>query len=213
MTMLLLHGAAFDPAAPGNASLNMQVIASGLAKLCRHGGQCGFFYSAAQHARLVSEIVGRRQALPQPQAGLYALLYCAHEAFLGHVTREMRAQLASRMPDFPVVWQGLAAPLDAWIFAAAGLDPVMPEPVAAAIRQAAAQVEAAEIEDLFPRSPDRAARLAALPKPQHVSAPIRPENWAIAGDRWLRLYRALQGQLPPAAVRPRCVPASMMGLR
>lgn len=200
MTMLLSHGRAFDFTAPVPGAIDMQGIAFALGKLCRHGGQPGFFYSVAQHARLVAEIVGRRQSLPQPQAGLYALLYPAHEAFLGHLTRAQRTEFTRRLPDFPVVWSGLAAPLDTVIFRSAGLDPVMPAAIAAIVVQAAAQIEAAETEDLFPASADRAAVLARLPRPQHVTSPIRPENWALAADRWLRLYRALQVQMPP---RPR----------
>lgn len=203
MTMLLTHGIAFDIAAQAGRRppIDMQVIALALAKLCRHGGQPAFFYSMAQHTRLVAEIVGRRQSLPQPQAGLYALLCSGHEAFLGHITREMRAAMARRLPDFPVIWQDMAAPLDEAIFAAAGLPAQMPADIAAAVRQASAQMEAAEIEDLFPATPDRAARLAALPRPQQVVTSIRPENWAIAGDRWLRTYRALRDQMPPSEVQ------------
>lgn len=48
----------FDPFNPRAEDVCLEDIAHGLAMICRYGGQCPVFYSVAQHAVLVSRLVG-----------------------------------------------------------------------------------------------------------------------------------------------------------
>lgn len=81
--------------APEPASIRLEDIAVGLANTCRYGGQVSRFYSVAEHAVRVSEMVHESYAL-------YALHHDSHEAYIGDVIAPMKKVIRlsqSREPE------------------------------------------------------------------------------------------------------------------
>lgn len=68
---------------PQVADINIEDIASGLSNLCRFTGQLRRFYSVAQHALLVAELV-------DPSVRFAALNHDDSEALLGDVSRHLK---------------------------------------------------------------------------------------------------------------------------
>lgn len=69
---------------PDPEDICLEDIAHGLANLCRFNGQCSRFYSVAHHTMLVSVLVA-------PTFAPEALLHDAAEAYLGDMTRPLKA--------------------------------------------------------------------------------------------------------------------------
>jgi uncharacterized protein len=85
-TILLHSGAYFDFEDPAAQPVVIEDIAHALANLCRFTGHTQRFYSVAEHSVWCSEIVPKEHALA-------ALLHDAVEAFVGDVSRPLKALL------------------------------------------------------------------------------------------------------------------------
>lgn len=95
--IMLASGTLFDILDPESSDFTLQDIAQGLGNMCRFAGQSSRFYSVAEHcthvARLVPIALGRA-----------ALLHDATEAFIGDVTRPLKALL----PDYRAIEEKIA---------------------------------------------------------------------------------------------------------
>lgn len=89
---MLASGALFDLANPEGSEFTLNDIAHGLGHVCRFAGQTNRFYSVAEHCFHVSRLV----PLEHKRA---ALLHDAAEAFIGDVTRPLKALL----PDYRAI--------------------------------------------------------------------------------------------------------------
>lgn len=66
-------------------------IAAALSKICRFGAQARVFYSVAQHAVLVHDIL--TLDLERPDLASYALHHDSHEAFAGDIPSPLKTKL------------------------------------------------------------------------------------------------------------------------
>lgn len=87
--IMLASGALFDLTDPEGSDFTLQDIAHGLGRVCRFAGQTNRFYSVAEHCFHVARLVPVEHARA-------ALLHDASEAFIGDVTRPLKALL----PDY-----------------------------------------------------------------------------------------------------------------
>lgn len=88
-TILLHSGAYFDLLDPHGSAFTIEDIAHGLSNTCRYAGQCSAFYSVAEHSWHTSFLVPEHLRFA-------ALMHDAAEAFIGDVTRPLKALL----PDY-----------------------------------------------------------------------------------------------------------------
>jgi 5'-deoxynucleotidase YfbR-like HD superfamily hydrolase len=97
MTWILTYsGQQFDLLRPTPAMVRPVDIAHALARLCRFNGHTHQHYSVAQHSLIVASLV--------PDAHqLVALLHDATEAYIGDMTRPLKAL----MPEYQVIEQGI----------------------------------------------------------------------------------------------------------
>jgi hypothetical protein len=99
----------FWPLNPSADSVCIEDIAHALALKCRYTGHCTQFYSVAQHAVHVSEIV--------PTAALWGLMHDAAEAYLPDVAAPIKPRLTGfqaiegRVLGVIAVWAGLSFPV------------------------------------------------------------------------------------------------------
>lgn len=90
--IMLASGALFDIVDPDASDFTLHDIAHGLGRVCRFAGQTNRFYSVAEHCFHVSRLV----PVEHKRA---ALLHDAAEAFIGDVTRPLKALL----PEYKVI--------------------------------------------------------------------------------------------------------------
>lgn len=84
--MQTFSGRKFWPLDPREEDVHIEDIAHSLAHQCRYGGHCERFYSVAEHSVLMARAIGRN-------AGLYALLHDAAEAYVADVPRPLKRHL------------------------------------------------------------------------------------------------------------------------
>jgi len=205
MTWLLTRDSSrLDLVAPKPGDIHFPAIAEVLGKLPRFTGHTpGAHYSVAQHSLLVAEILARKArdlGLDSHLLQAYGLLHDAHEALLGDLTSPVKRLLAQRLPEFPVIWRGIVAPIDAAIFSAAGLPPEMPEAYARAVEQADRRALNAEFLSLFPHTRDRDAAITGLPAPNDAWRLVRPKPWPMAADAFLARLHDLTLMMGSAAI-------------
>lgn len=90
-------GAYLDLSDPRPQHIELEDVARGLARTCRFAGHTRRFYSVAEHAVLVADYLEARGASVVAQ--LCGLHHDDHEAFVGDVTRPLKAML----PDYPAL--------------------------------------------------------------------------------------------------------------
>lgn len=83
ITFFTVTGRRLDLGLPRPIDISIEDIACGLSKICRYNGQVELFYSVAQHACLVSELVDPPLAFP-------ALNHDDSEAYLGDVSSKLK---------------------------------------------------------------------------------------------------------------------------
>lgn len=84
--IMLASGALFDILDPASSDFTLHDIAHGLGRVCRFAGHTNRFYSVAEHCVHVARLV-------PVELGQAALLHDAAEAFIGDVTRPLKALL------------------------------------------------------------------------------------------------------------------------
>lgn len=179
---LTTSGRRVTPLAMTEDQIHWPDIAGSLAKINRFNGCTTTPYSVAQHCCHVARI------LP-PELRLHGLLHDAHEAYIGDVTRPVKAIL-QRMQSSDAPIEVLSRLLDGTIYTKAGLAWPLSEPVARAIARADDAMLVAEIAQLFPdtRESRQAIReIGCDPAP----VAIRPMTWTDAADWFesdLKLY-------------------------
>lgn len=129
--ILTRTGRRFDLLAPKADQVSTLDIAHALSQLCRFNGHTSRPYSVAQHSLLVASIVPAEHQLA-------ALLHDATEAYVGDMTRPLKALL----PDFSAIEHGI------WLAICERfqLDPQLPE----CIHEADMVALATERRDLMP---------------------------------------------------------------
>ncbi len=90
--IMLASGVLFDLTNPAGSPMSLQDIAHGLGRVCRFAGQTNRFYSVAEHCFHVARLV-------PVELARVALLHDASEAFIGDVTRPLKALL----PDYQAI--------------------------------------------------------------------------------------------------------------
>lgn len=145
MSWILTHsGRQFDLLHPTAAMISPNDIAHALANLCRFNGHTRNHYSVAQHSMLVSSLV-------PAQHQLVALLHDATEAYIGDMTRPLKALMPQYQAAEETIWQAICTRFN--------LDPILPDCVVRADMVALAT----ERRDLMPQHPGEWECLKGIP--------------------------------------------------
>ena len=88
-------GIRFYPLDPRAEEVDLEDIASSLSKICRWNGHTREFYSVAQHAVTVAELVENLA----PDLALAALHHDSAEAYLSDITRPVKKMLGKMILD------------------------------------------------------------------------------------------------------------------
>lgn len=95
-------GQGFDPFDPRAEDVRLEDIAHHLAMICRYGGACPKFYSVAEHAVRVADLVLDKTG--DPLLALFGLHHDSAEAYIGDQRRPIKNLLR------------IGAPLATWSF-------------------------------------------------------------------------------------------------
>jgi uncharacterized protein len=159
--------------APTSDAIDIQDIAQSLSLTCRWVGQIGTFYSVAQHSVLCSYMC-------EPGDALAGLLHDAAEAYMGDVTRPVKALAGMDAGYLPC-----EAHLTAIILQHFGLSGHIP----ASVTRADDELCLIEAHELFPTPPEW-ARQASRPL---TRLRIQPWTHWSARIEFLRRFEALTG--------------------
>lgn len=107
-------GAVVDLRNPDPATIELEDIATSIAKLCRFAGHVSHPYSVAEHCVLVGDLVAEMGGSPEEIQA--ALVHDGHEGYVGDVIAPVRAMLG---PEF----DSMTDRLDRAIGERFGLDP------------------------------------------------------------------------------------------
>lgn len=153
--VVTISGNLFDFLSPESSDFGIEDIAHALSQVCRFAGHTLAFYSVAQHCILVSHLVPAEDAL----AGL---LHDGSEAFLGDITRPLKAYL----PDYRAIEQRVEAAVCGRF--GVGLMP-------ASVKWADRVALATEVRDLMPRCGNAWDHLVDVrPSPSRI-VPMAPD--------------------------------------
>ncbi len=131
-------GLLFDFDRPLTCQVNIHDIARALSNSCRFGGLVTRFYSVAQHAMMVHQIV--KDAGESPAVCYAALHHDSHEAYLGDVVTPLKKKLGP-------AWVELQEAVDAAISDALEIDfDLMHHPAVKAADAKALLIEAAVLK-------------------------------------------------------------------
>lgn len=182
--IMLASGALFDILDPEGSDFTLQDIAHGLGRVCRFAGQSSRFYSVAEHCVHVSRLVPLAHARA-------ALLHDASEAFIGDVTRPLKAllpdyrEIEARIED-AIATRLLSAEEHAVAGGAFPSDPLK----APAIKKADLAMCLVEARQLMPHAPGYWSSLPvdpeALDAARDVRVDCKPPEAATQG--WLRAW-------------------------
>lgn len=185
----MLSGRRLDLLDPSPVDVEIEDIAHGLSRVARWNGQTSgeWPYSVAQHSLLVEAIAAHRGLAPRWH--LAALLHDAPEYVVGDLITPFKAAVGL---DYKL----LEGRLSVAVHLRFGLPAALPKSVAATIKRAdraAARVEATRLAGF---SEPEAARYfgpaPALP-PEIVEPWIEPWPTALAKQRFLDRFKALDG--------------------
>lgn len=162
-TILLASGHYFDLLDPANSRFTLNDIAQGLGKTCRFAGQCGWFYSVAEHCWHASYLVPGHLAFP-------ALMHDAAEAMIGDVTRPLKSLLPA--------YKEIEARIEGVIADRFALADLCDHPL---VKRADICMLAAEQRDMMPAHDDEWAVTAGVDVPvigwKYWDAPAATLNW------------------------------------
>lgn len=113
-----LDGKAFNLDAPDPNTIDPDVLATVLSRICRFSGHCREFYSVAQHSVKVCDIVSLSTDCPDIR--LAALLHDAHEGYWGFCDPARPAKQAH--PSVEIFLKSLAGRMDIAIAERFGID-------------------------------------------------------------------------------------------
>ena len=156
-SILTYCGNRFDFAEPWRSEISIIDIAHALSNICRFGGHCSRFYSVAQHSVMVSRIVPAEHAPT-------ALMHDATEAYLGDISRPLKAML----PDYRC--------LDAAVEEEVSMYYGVTRPLPDCVIHADLVMLATEKRDLMPQDREEWACLKGIePLPERIF-PLPPEE-------------------------------------
>lgn len=172
-----------DLSDPRPEQIRLEAIAHGLAHTCRFAGQTFRFYSVAEHAVHVSHLVC---ALERPELALVALHHDDAEAFLGDVTRPLKAVLGP-------AYANATAMMEVAISQALGIP--IAAPTAPVVKLADDLALAFEARELLPSAGQGWGY--ALPDTAQVPAWAHPSILGLGSENakmvWLRRHYELAG--------------------
>lgn len=201
-TIETYSGLFVDVANPDPATIRLTDIAQGLALTCRYGGQIEGFYSVAEHAVLVHDLL-RHQGADRDLL-LAGLFHDAAEAYLGDVVSPLKyaqraeefdypgvIHRASRLEDFRGAYTLLSERMDAAIVERYGLGRELEGPELLTADMWALRIEASELT----RSGGKHWRWnGALPNDGNLPDDVvwfGGLDWYVARLRWLERVEAL----------------------